>query len=37
MLSYIDNRATSAHIQETLINMMMQLMTLQGNIMEFND
>ena len=37
MLTYIDIRATTAHIPESLIHMKMQLMTQQGNITEFND
>ena len=37
ILTYIDNRATTAHIRETLIDMTMQLTTLQGNITKFND
>ena len=32
MLTYIDNRATTAHIRETLINMANQLTNLQGDI-----
>ena len=37
MLTYIDNRATTTHIQETLIDMAYQLTTLQGNITAFNN
>ena len=37
MLTYINNRATTAHIQETFIDMVYQLTALQGNIMAFND
>ena len=37
MLTYIDNRATTAHIRETLIDMANQLTNLQGDITSFND
>ena len=37
MLTYIDNRATTAHIRETLIDMTYQLTTFQGDITSFND
>ena len=37
MLTYIDNRATTAHIRETLIDMATQLIHLQGDITSFND
>ena len=37
MLTYIDNRATTAHIRETLIDMTYQLTNLQGNITAFNN
>ena len=37
MLTYIDNRATTAHIRETLIDMTYQLTNLQGDITAFND
>ena len=37
MLTYIDNRATTAHIRETLIDMTYQLTNLQGDITSFND
>ena len=37
MLTYIDNRATTAHIRETLIEMTYQLTNLQGDITAFND
>ena len=37
MLTYIDNRATTAHIRETLIDMAYQLTNLQGDITAFND
>ena len=37
MLTYIDNRATTAHITETLIDMTYQLTNLQGDITSFND
>ena len=37
MLAYIDNRATMAHIWETLMDMALHLSTLQGNITEFSD
>ena len=37
MLTYIDNRATTAHIRETLIDMNYQLTNLQGDITSFND
>ena len=37
ILTYIDNRATTAHIRETLIDMMYQLTQLQGDITAFND
>ena len=37
MLTYIDNRATTAHIRETLIDMASQLTHLQGDITSFND
>ena len=37
MLTYIDIRATTVHIPESLIHMKMQLMIQQGNITEFND
>ena len=37
MLTYIDNRATTAHIRETLIDMTYQLTNLQGYITSFND
>ena len=37
MLTYIDNRATTAHIQGTLIDMAYQLTMLQGDIMAFKD
>ena len=37
MLTYIDNRATTAHIRETHIDMMYQLTNLQGDITAFND
>ena len=37
MLTYIDNRATMAHIRETLIDMTNQLTNLQGDITSFND
>ena len=37
MLTYIDNRATTAHIRETLIEMTYQVTNLQGDITTFND
>ena len=37
MLTYIDNRATTTHIRETLIDMTYQLTNLQGDITAFND
>ena len=37
MITYIDNRATTAHIKETLIDMTYQLTNLQGDITSFND
>ena len=37
MLTYINNRATTAHIRETLIDMANQLTNLQGDITSFND
>ena len=37
MLTYIDNRATTAHIRETFIDMANQLTNLQGDITSFND
>ena len=37
MLTYIDNRATTAHIRETLIDITYQLTNLQGDITAFND
>ena len=37
MLTYIDNRATTAHIQETLIDMANRLTNLQGDITSFNN
>ena len=37
MLTYIDNRETTAHIRETLIDMAYQHTTLQGDIMAIND
>ena len=37
MLTYIDNRATTAHIRETLIDMTHKLTNLQGDITVFND
>ena len=37
MLTYIDNRATTSHIRETLIYMTHQLTNLQGDITAFND
>ena len=37
MLTYIDNRATTAHIRETLIDMTYQLTNLQGDITAFNN
>ena len=37
ILTYIDNRATTAHIRETLINMTYQLTQLQGDTTAFND
>ena len=37
MLTYIDNRATTAHIRETLIDMTYQLINLQGDITLFNN
>ena len=36
ILTYVDNRATTAHIAETLINMAHQLNNLQGDINSFN-
>ena len=37
MLTYIDNRATTTHIGETLIDMTYQLTNLQGDITAFNN
>ena len=37
MLTYIDSRATTTHIRETLIGMTYQLTNLQGDITTFND
>ena len=37
MLTYIHNRATTAHIREMLIDMASQLTHLQGDITSFND
>ena len=37
MLTYIDNRATTSHIRETLIDMTHQLTSLQGDITAFNN
>ena len=37
MLTYIDNRATTAHIRETLIDKTYQLTNLQGDSTAFNN
>jgi hypothetical protein len=36
MLTYIDTRATTAHIRNSLINMMTQFKTLDGDVTKFN-
>ena len=37
VLTYIDNRATTAHIRDTLIDMSDKLVELDGNVTEFNN